>query len=75
MLEGEVVEEGLKDGELGFEAVEVGGAEGGAVGCILAGEGGAGGKGGEAGGTCATVCHCLDDYCFNTVRELMRKRL
>lgn len=67
------MEEGLEDGELGFEAVEVGVPEGCAVGCILAGEGGAGGEGGETGGACAAACHCEDDYILNITKELVRK--
>ena len=34
MLEGEVVKQRLEDRQLGLERVEVGGAEGSAVGCV-----------------------------------------
>lgn len=51
MREGEVVQEGLEDGELGFEGLRIACAEGGAVGGVVVRLEAAGGEGGEAGGT------------------------
>ena len=51
------MEEGLEDRELGFEAVEVVAAEGGAMACILRREGRPRGKGGKAWGSSAARCH------------------
>ena len=57
MGDAEVVEKGLKDGELGLQGGGMGGAEGGAVGGILGGGDGGAAEGGEAWGAAGGVCH------------------
>lgn len=49
------MQEGLEDGELGFEGLGVAGAEGGAVGGVVVGLEAARGEGGEAWGATAVV--------------------